>query len=41
MREWVAVKHRWDLTVDATERSTLVSLADGCTNSTITVTLAR
>jgi len=41
VREWVAVKHRWDLTVDATERSTLVSLADGCTNSTITVTLAR
>jgi hypothetical protein len=41
LREWVAVKHRWRLTVDSAEKSTLQSLASGCTNSTITVTLAR
>jgi hypothetical protein len=41
LREWVAVKHRWRLTVDSTEKSALQSLASGCTNTTITVTLAR
>ncbi|MBF4161719.1 HNH endonuclease family protein [Nocardioides acrostichi] len=41
VREWVAVKHRWGLSVDSTEKSALTSIADGCTNSTITVTLAR
>ena len=41
LREWVAVKHRWRLTVDSGEKSALSSLAAGCTNSTITVTLAR
>lgn len=41
LREWVAVKHRWRLTVDSGEKSALSSLASGCTNSTITVTLAR
>jgi hypothetical protein len=41
LREWVAVKHRWRLTVDSAERSALQSLAAGCTNTTITVTLAR
>ena len=40
-REWVAVKHRWRLTVDSGEKSALSSLAAGCTNTTITVTLAR
>lgn len=39
--EFVAVKHRWRLTVDAAEKSAMSSLAAGCTNSTITVTLAR
>ena len=41
VKEWVAVKHRWRLTVDASEKASLQSLAAGCTNSTITVTLAR
>ncbi len=40
LREWVAVKHRWALKVDATERSALQSIASGCSNTTITVTLA-
>ncbi|MCW2843634.1 MAG: hypothetical protein JWN22_1550 [Nocardioides sp.] len=41
LREWVAVKHRWLLTVDSAEKTAMSSLASGCTNSTITVTLAR
>ena len=41
LREWVAVKHRWRLSVDSTERSALNSLASGCSNVTITVALAR
>lgn len=41
LREWVAVKHRWRLSIDSTEKSAMVSLAAGCTNSTISVTLAR
>ncbi|HYH35072.1 MAG TPA: HNH endonuclease family protein [Nocardioides sp.] len=41
LREWVAVKHRWRLSVDAAERSALGSLASSCTNTTITVTRAR
>ncbi|CAI9415798.1 HNH endonuclease family protein [Nocardioides sp. T2.26MG-1] len=41
LREWVAVKHRWRLSVDSAEKSAMRSLADGCTDSTITVTLAR
>ncbi len=41
LREFVAVKHRWRLTVDSGEKSALTSLASGCTNTTITVTLAR
>jgi hypothetical protein len=41
LREWVAVKHRWRLSVDSAEKSAMTSLADGCTDSTITVTLAR
>ena len=41
LREFVAVKHRWRLTVDSAEKSAMQSLAASCTNSTITVTLAR
>ncbi len=41
LREWVAVKHRWRLSIDSAEKSSMLSLASGCTNSTITVTLAR
>jgi len=41
VREWVAVKHRWRLSVDSGEKSALQSLASGCTNTTITVTRAR
>jgi hypothetical protein len=41
LREWVAVKHRWRLTVDSAEKSALQSLSSGCSNDTITVTLAR
>lgn len=41
LEEWVAVKHRWGLTVDTAERSALSSLASGCSDVTITVTLAR
>jgi hypothetical protein len=39
--EWVAVKHRWRLSVDSTELSALRSLSGSCSNTTITVTLAR
>ena len=41
LREWVAVKHRWRLNVNTAEKSAMASLAATCTNSTITVTLAR
>lgn len=41
VKQWVAVKHRWRLTVDSSEKETLTTLAAGCTNTTITVTLAR
>jgi hypothetical protein len=41
LQEWVAVKHRWGLTVDTAERSALSSLAGGCSDVTITVTLGR
>ena len=41
LREYVAVKHRWGLSVDSAERSAMSSLGSGCTNTTITVTLAR
>lgn len=41
LREFVAVKHRWRLSVDSTEKSAMTSLASSCTSSTITVTLAR
>ncbi|KRF17087.1 hypothetical protein ASG90_07080 [Nocardioides sp. Soil797] len=41
LREFVAVKHRWRLSVDSAEKSAMSSLAASCTNSTIMVTLAR
>lgn len=41
LSEFVAVKHRWRLSVDSAEKSAMASLASSCTNSTITVTLAR
>jgi len=40
LREWVAVKLRWRLTVDSTEKSALKSKSASCTNVTITVTRA-
>lgn len=41
LREFVAVKVRWRLTVDSAEKSAMRSLAGGCTNTTISVTRAR
>jgi len=41
LREFVAVKLRWRLSVDAAEKQAMSSLASSCTNSTITVTRAR
>ncbi len=41
VREWVAVKHRWRLSVDRPEKRSLRSLASGCRNTRITVTRAR
>lgn len=41
LREFVAVKHRWGLSVDSAEKSAMSSLAEGCDDTTITVTLAR
>jgi hypothetical protein len=39
--EWVAVKIRWSLKVDRAEKRALTRQANGCTNTTITVTRAR
>jgi hypothetical protein len=38
--EWVAVKLRWRLTVDSSEKAALTNYANGCSNVTITVTRA-
>jgi Protein of unknown function (DUF1524) len=38
--EWVAVKTRWRLTVDTTEKNALRSHANSCANITVTVTHA-
>ena len=35
--EWVAVKHRWDLTADQAEKDALALQASNCENVTITV----
>ena len=40
IQEWVAVKIRWRLTVNTTEKSALTSAANGCTNVTLTVVRA-
>ena len=40
IREWVAMKIRWRLSVDSGEGTALQSLSSGCANSTITVTRA-
>ncbi|WP_182379858.1 HNH endonuclease family protein [Nocardioides sp. WS12] len=40
LREFVAVKIRWRLTVNSTEKTAMQNLAAGCTNTTITVTRA-
>ena len=37
--EWVAVKVRWRLSVDATERSTLQALLAGCPAPPVTVAI--
>ena len=37
VRQWVAVKIRWHLTVDAAEKRALRGLAEGCRNTRITV----
>lgn len=39
--EWVAVKVRWRLTVDSSEKAALTSLSSSCSNTTITTTRAR
>lgn len=41
LREWVAVKHRWRLSVDGAEKKALASRAARCSNTTINVTVAR
>ncbi|GAB3142976.1 HNH endonuclease family protein [Micromonospora sonneratiae] len=40
VREWTVVKKRWSLAVDPAEYDALMTLADGCPNITITVSLA-
>ncbi|MCW2739186.1 hypothetical protein [Nocardioides sp.] len=39
VKEWVAVKIRWGLTADNSEVGALQSVASGCTDSSITVTV--
>ncbi|GAA1920484.1 HNH endonuclease family protein [Nocardioides lentus] len=39
--EFTAVKLRWRLSVDSAERSALISRADSCADTTLTVTRAR
>lgn len=36
VQRWVAVKPRWKLTVDSTEKAALTNLANGCTNVALT-----
>ena len=40
LREWVAVKIRWRLSLDSAEKSALQSTSSGCAKSAITVTRA-
>ncbi|WP_404373650.1 DUF1524 domain-containing protein [Kytococcus sedentarius] len=37
VKDWVAVKLRWRLTVDSAEKTALTRLASSCTNVTVTV----
>ncbi|MFJ1708735.1 HNH endonuclease family protein [Kitasatospora sp. NPDC088346] len=39
--DWVAIKTRWGLSVDAREHQALADLAAGCPNDDVTVSLAR
>ncbi|HEY9476571.1 MAG TPA: HNH endonuclease family protein [Mycobacteriales bacterium] len=41
LNEWVAIKYRWRLSVDTTERNALNTLAGQCPNTTLTITRAR
>lgn len=41
LREFVAVKHRWQLSVDSAEKAAMEELARTCDNATITVPVAR
>ncbi len=41
LREWVAVKIRWRLSLDSAEKSALQSTSSGCASSAITVTRAQ
>jgi len=41
LREWVAVKLRWQLRADRNERRQLKTLADGCANQRLTIHNAR
>jgi hypothetical protein len=41
VREWVAVKLRWQLSVDRTERRRLLTLVNGCANQELTIRSAR
>lgn len=41
LREWVAVKHRWALSVDEAEMAALTTLAAGCPDAAIRVVLAE
>ncbi|MEV0431204.1 HNH endonuclease family protein [Micromonospora sp. NPDC050495] len=40
VKEWVAVKIRWRLTVDSAEKSALTSWANNCPSTTVSVTYA-
>ncbi|MDG5808584.1 HNH endonuclease family protein [Streptomyces ossamyceticus] len=39
--DWIAIKTRWDLTVDPAEQAALTSVLDGCPDTVIEVTRAR
>ncbi len=41
VKEWLAVKLRWSLTVDRPERRALLSAAQGCPDRTLRVRMAR
>ncbi|MGD9960734.1 HNH endonuclease family protein [Nocardioides sp.] len=41
VRQWVAVKIRWHLSVDKTEKAKLTAMARACANLTITVRTAK